>query len=382
MNLLQICPNPFPALGGPAKTYRQFHDAVGAATIGFIAPTDGAGEKAVVPLAASVHTLGGKIGRYYYAPGSRLHEADAAIGSADLVFLHGLFTHPPVWAVAACKRHGVPYAVALHGILDPWALQKSRHVKQAWMSLFGHEILRNASAVVCATQREADKAAPLLKEAGPVRIISWACEIPGEDKVTGRRAELRRELGFGQGDRVIVFLGRLHSMKRPREIVRLLAGFGNENLKLLMIGPDEDVSRRQLEAEAQALHWNGLRVIGPVFGDEKFRYLGAADAFISLSHRENFNYALAEAMAAGLPPILSPGNDLGWEFADGGFSWQLKTDDPAEARGVLDEFLLMPEDELKRRGAAAREWTRRHLSLDRLRDQLNSLNPCARRAAV
>jgi glycosyltransferase involved in cell wall biosynthesis len=164
-------------------------------------------------------------------------------------------------------------------------------------------------------------------------------------------------------------------MKRPLETLRLVASMGAPNLKLLVIGPDEDLTRAQLEAEARALRWNGLRLIGPVFGENKFEYLGLADAYVSLSYRENFNYTLAEAMAAGLPPILSPGNDLGWEFAGDGFSWQLKSDSVEEARRALVEFLNAPSDELTRRGAAAREWAGKNLSLGQLREQLNSLVP-------
>lgn len=375
MNLLQICLNPFPVHGGPAKTYRQFHEAVGVRTIGFLAPSEGAGQDAVVPLDVTVRTRGGKIGRYYYAPASRLYEAEQAIASADMVFLHGLFTHPPVWAAAVCQRLDVPYAVALHGILDPWALQKNRLAKQLWLRGLGRAILRHASAVICATQREAEKVAPLLRDAGPLRVISWACEVPDENILRSRREELRRQLDLRESDRVLVFLGRLHSMKRPLETLRLVAKHGAENLKLLVIGPDDDVSRAQLEGEACGLRWSGLRAVGPVFGDDKFAYLGAGDAFISLSNRENFNYALAEAMAAGLPPILSPGNDLGWDFAGGGFSWQLQTDGPAEAVAALDDFLHLPAAELRRRGDAAREWTRQNLSMRRLQEQLLGLRP-------
>ena len=373
MNFVQVCHHPFPSIGGPAKTYRQFHDAVGARTVGFVAPGIGAGETTVVPLAAEVRAFGGKIARYHYAPAARLQEAEQVIMNADFVFLHGLFTYPPVWAARVCRRHRVPYAVALHGYLDPWALKKSRRVKQFWLRQFGNELLRNASAIVCATQREADKVAPLLRDFRPARVISWACEIPDQEKITARRDTLRRELGFSETDRVLVFFGRVHSMKRPLETVRLLAKMGAENLKLLMIGPNDDVSRVELETEARNLGWNGLRAIGPVFGEEKFEYLGAADAYISLSYRENFNYSLAEAMAAGLPPILSPGNDLGWEFVSEGFSWQLKSDEPVEAGGALREFLHLPAVELQRRGAAARTWTRRHLSMARLQENLKRL---------
>jgi glycosyltransferase involved in cell wall biosynthesis len=374
MNALQICPRPFPALGGPAKTYRQFYQAIGARALGFVAPDDGVNEEPVVPLVSVVRTLGGKgIHGYYYASSAQLRDAEAAIASAGIVFLHGLFTHPTAWASRVCRRRGVSYVVILHGMLDPWALRKSRFAKQLWLRIFGSAILANAAAVVCATHREAQKAAPLLGRTARTSVIGWACETPDISKIGLGRDGMRRNLGFGESDRVLVYLGRLHSMKRPIETVRILAGLGNPNLKLLMIGPDDDVSKAKLEAEARELGWSGLRVVGPVFGSEKFDYLRAGDGFISLSHRENFNYGLAEAMSTGLSPILSPGNDLGWEFAGDGFSSQLKTDDPAEAAGAVDGFLRLSDDKLWQRGAAARDWTEKNLGMNSLRQNLENL---------
>jgi len=68
MKIVQVCPCPFPSLGGPAKTFQQFHEAIGAQTVGFLNPLDGLNEKPVVPLAATVRTLGGVMpSRYYYA---------------------------------------------------------------------------------------------------------------------------------------------------------------------------------------------------------------------------------------------------------------------------------------------------------------------------
>ena len=222
-NIVQVCHHPFPSLGGPAKTIQQFQTAIGARTIGFVATSHGTQEKAVVPLVSEVRAIGGKIAHYYYAPSSRLRDAEQIIREADLVLLHGLFTYPPVWAVGACLRHDVPYAIALHGYLDPWALKKSRLIKKIWLHQFGSEVLRKASAVICATQREAEKVAPLLPAESSIRIISWACELPDQGKIKHRRETLRDQLGFRATDRVLVFFGRIHSMKRPIETIRLAA---------------------------------------------------------------------------------------------------------------------------------------------------------------
>jgi len=140
-----------------------------------------------------------------------------------------------------------------------------------------------------------------------------------------------------------------------------------------MIGPDDDVTTEQLEADARELGWAGLRVVGPVFSDRKFELLGAADGYISWSHRENFNYALAESMSMGLPPILSQGNDLGWEFVAEGFSWQMQSDETAEVGRAVEAFSCLPVDQLRERGAAARRWTGQHLNMDSFRRKLEAI---------
>ena len=370
MKIVQICPCPFPSLGGPAKTFQQFHEAVELETIAFVRPSDGRGEKAVVPIAVTVRTRDWPgVGHYYSASACELKKAEVLVAQADCVFIHNFFLFPSIWTMRACRRHRVPYVIVLHGILDPWALRKSRVVKWLWLAWSGRQVLRHAAAVLCATQREREKAGMFFTD-GQAHVVSWPCEIPDGAAVRLQRPRLRQQLGFSERDRVLIFLGRLHSMKRPVETVRLLAGLNEPRLKLLVVGPDWDVTRLLLEAEARRLRWDGLRVVGPVFGAGKFDYLGAADGYISLSHRENFNYTLAEAMGAGLPPILSAGNDLGWEFSEAGFSWQLRSYAPEEAAAAVREFLAVPDTELSRRGAAAREWVQLNLGSARFAGEL------------
>jgi glycosyltransferase involved in cell wall biosynthesis len=56
----------------------------------------------------------------------------------------------------------------------------------------------------------------------------------------------------------------------------------------------------------------GERVIftGEVRGDAKYKMLGGADAFALVSHSEGLPIAPLEAMAAGLPIIITPGCNL------------------------------------------------------------------------
>jgi glycosyltransferase involved in cell wall biosynthesis len=373
MKVVQICPYPFPSLGGPARSYQHFNRILHSKVIGLVRASHAAKEKPVVPLSLTVRVLDPlKLGYYYFAPAGRLREAEKLIAAADCVFVHGFFLYPEIWTMRTCRRHGVPYVIIPHGIFDPWAMRKNTFIKQLWIRVYGRQVLRHAARVLYATETEQTKAAWL-----PVRVpgsvIKWAVELVNSASARSRREEVRRSLGLVETDRVLIFFGRLHSMKRPLETVRLLAGFGFEHLKLMVVGPDGDVTQTQLQAEADAAGWTGLRVIGPVWDDKKYDYICAADGYISLSHRENFNYTLGETMAAGLAPIISPGNDLGLEFARDDFAWQLKGDSADELRAVVREFLDLPDAVLRARGEAASRWAHTHLNMQRFDAEVHHL---------
>ena len=75
---------------------------------------------------------------------------------------------------------------------------------------------------------------------------------------------------------------------------------------LVMAGPDQGGLRAGLEARAAALGiaeritWTGM-----LQGDLKWGALRAADVFALPSHQENFGIAVVEALAAGLPVLIS-----------------------------------------------------------------------------
>ena len=373
MKVVQVCPYPFPSMGGPARSYQHFNLILHSDVIGLVRPRHAAREKPVVPLRVTVRVIDPLgLGHYYYAPPARRRDAERLIASADCVFVHGFFLYPAIWTMRTCRRHGVPYVIVPHGIFDPWGMQKNHFLKMLWLQLYGREILLHAARVLYATEKERSKASWLTAQL-PTRVIKWAVELVDTTASLARRVEIRQQLNLAATDRVLIFFGRLHSMKRPLETVRLLAGFGFEHLKLMVVGPDGNVTAAQLEAVADAAGWSGLRVVGPVWDDKKYDYICAADGYISLSHRENFNYTLGETMAAGLAPIISPGNDLGQEFESEGFAWQLQGDSPGELRMALQEFLQLPADTLRARGEAASRWAHANLNMARFDAEVHQL---------
>ena len=80
---------------------------------------------------------------------------------------------------------------------------------------------------------------------------------------------------------------------------------------LLVAGAGDAEYLNRLQAEARDLIDAGRLVFaGHLTGDDRRLALASADAFALTSHSENFGLAVAEAMAAGLPVVVS--RDCPW----------------------------------------------------------------------
>jgi glycosyltransferase involved in cell wall biosynthesis len=90
---------------------------------------------------------------------------------------------------------------------------------------------------------------------------------------------------------------------------------------LQIAGDGKAAYRAELEAHVAALGLGDtVRFLGFVSGESKVRALRETDVVVSPGYHENFGIAVVEAMAAGLPAIVSDGVALANEIeaADGG----------------------------------------------------------------
>jgi len=107
------------------------------------------------------------------------------------------------------------------------------------------------------------------------------------------RAAVRRELGLGETELVVIYVGRLARDKGVLDLASAASGF-----HLMLVGPDEEgLTTRISNPDGK------IRFIGYSTAPE--RYLAAADIACLPSHREGFGVALIEAGACGLPVLAS-----------------------------------------------------------------------------
>lgn len=118
------------------------------------------------------------------------------------------------------------------------------------------------------------------------------------------RATLRAELGVSQEGTLLLYLGRLNCDKGLLDLAEAFRKIApsRPNLKLLMVGPDEEEIYPQIERITQEV---GSQLIRVGFTTQPERYMRAADVFCLPSYREGFGSSVIEAAASGIPTVAS-----------------------------------------------------------------------------
>lgn len=227
--------------------------------------------------------------------------------SFDLVQVHGLW-QPPLRAIlheAIAQR--LPFVVTPHGMLARWALAQKAWRKRIALALSWRALLTRAALVQALTPAEA-RDFRTLRIAAPVETIPNGCflEEMGELPQQGSFHSMHPELG---GQPFILFLARLHYVKRADLLVRAFAGVAEQvaNVRLVVAGPDCG-TKKLVEETVTRLGLTGrVHLPGPLYGREKFAAMADALCFCQTSVYETFSMSILEAMACGLPTVVTRG---------------------------------------------------------------------------
>ncbi len=315
--------------GGPTQSISSLCEALarlGVAVTVFTTDANGPGRLSV-PLAKPVPVEGVTVwyfplalnGSFFYSP-ALAATCRKRMGDFDLSVLEGLWAHAMAPAAAACRKARIPYVHPLRGQLQPWALKQKQWKKRLFLALRGRRCLDGAAALHCTDAREAEAAAPLGLKA-PCIVVPNGLDVSRFANLPGRGA-LRRRLGIPDHAILLLFLGRLHRQKRPDIAVAALAAAQTlpTEVHLGLVGPDEGSLTPSLLAQAEDLGCPArLHCLGLMEGTDILQALADADLLLMPSdHQESFGRAALEAMAAGVPILVSEGVPVGrWAEAAG-----------------------------------------------------------------
>ena len=360
--------------GGPTKTIGAFKSALNAELYSFCDPSRLENDPLSVPGANPVNAMQLPFAKQFMWPSRQdAYDAEQACKEGSMISCHSFYRYHIPWMNGIFKQYQTPYWFVPHGILDPWVMEYGRPAKKVFWELCGKRFLENASTVICSSRAEKEKAERFF-DLPDVDIVPWPVDLVDIHDRSQRRVAVRAQLGIPEEALVLIYFGRLHHMKRPLETIRALGTAGHSKVHLIVVGNEQTVSLQDCQSVAEEF---GIRervhLVGPVYGGGKYDYLHASDAYISLSHRENFNHTAAESLAAGVPVIFSPGNDLQSEIAAENCSWAVGGNEVEDGARSIEAFARCSDVERIDMGVRGREWVERELSFDSFSRKLNAV---------
>ncbi|MBL4700718.1 MAG: glycosyltransferase [Phycisphaeraceae bacterium] len=222
-----------------------------------------------------------------------------------VVHLHGIWETILRQAAKAAKSHAVAYIIAPHGMLHPWSMSQRKWKKKVAMKLGYRKMLKSATAIHALNHDEAKH----IRKMG----FTQSCQIIPNGVFLNEIQPLPAPGSFVrntpqlQGKPYILFLSRLHFKKG---LDRLLSAFNQiahkyEQVQLVIAGPDggyEQTFRNQINKLDIAPR---VHLVGPLWDKSKYAAMQDAVCFCLPSRQEGFSVAITEALAVGVPAVIS-----------------------------------------------------------------------------
>lgn len=345
MSIAHVVPSLETRHGGPSRSVRELAAAqarLGADVGLYTTTSDTAGTD---PAEERVHVFArGRPAAFCPSRGLRAALRRAAPG---VVHHHALWLRTLHYARLAAS-HGV-LVISPRGMMSRWAWSHHRARKRLAAFCLHPGALARAAGWHATSEREAEEIRSL-GFAQPICVAPNGITDPGPEALAAARTYWESAVPAATRRPVALFYGRFHRKKRLLELIDLWLERAAPDWLLLVVGIPEEYSVEMLEE--YVLRSQGAGRVEIQSGLGRPPPYAAASLFLLASHNENFGLAIAEAMAAGVPALVTdttPWAPVGRQ----GVGWCVPWDDFGEALGAATHE---SRGGLQERGQRARAW--------------------------
>ena len=222
------------------------------------------------------------------------------ISRSDVVSLHGVYNFQNLISASFALISKTPYTLMPHGTLTKY--QRHKHLKRKIVvnPIFFGFLLRYAERIFTASEIEKYEIPSSLKS--KTEVVGLGINIPHQSIL--KIEEIPEKKTF-----IFLFMGRIAPKKRLDLALEAFSNLPHEiqvESKLVICGTGEEQYVSAIKMRAMELSVrNRVEFKGWVIADEKSEILRNSDCFLLTSEDENFAIAAGEALAYGIPCILS-----------------------------------------------------------------------------
>ncbi len=264
----------------------------------------------------------------------------------DVVIGNGLWQYNNFAMRRACLRTRTPYFVFPHGMLDPWFKRAFplKHLRKWLYWPWGeYPVLRDARGVLfcCEEERRLARQSFWLYKANEI-VAGQGTNLPDGDPVAQRAAFFARYPELS-GKRILLFLSRIHPKKGCDLVIEAFACVAGRDasLQLVFAGPDQIDWKATLQERCAALGIaDRVSWLGMIDVQLKWGAMRSAEVFVLPSHQENFGIAVVEALACGLPVLISNQVNI-WREIEADKGGMIDSDDAAGTTRLLEKWLAL-----------------------------------------
>lgn len=227
------------------------------------------------------------------------------IDNYDLLHIHALFSYPSTAAMAIARLKKVPYIVQPHGLLCKWSLEQRTYKKKIYLKLIEEANLNSSQALHFTSQSEQQDF--LLLGLSVQNFVLPLGLFPAKQIISSRQ-RLRERFNIPENEPVILFLSRLHPKKGLDYLIPALNKVSHHRFTFIIAGSGTPEYEAQIKSLLFSSNiYNNTRFVGFVQGEFKDILIQGSDLLVLTSHSENFGIVVLEALAAGLPLLITPG---------------------------------------------------------------------------
>jgi glycosyltransferase involved in cell wall biosynthesis len=356
MNLCQIVPSLEERHGGPSKSTRELSAALArqGQNVSLLATSPDSGG-AMREGSLDIRTYARSWPPQFCASRALQHSLKAV--SADIVHHHALWLRTLDYAHRCATRLRVPLVISPRGMMNSWAWQHRRWKKWLAQYLIHPGAFRGAAGWHATSEEEAADIRAL-GFGQPIVVAPNGIAVPSTSSLTEAADYWHRLCPSSASRPTAVFYSRFHRKKRLLELIDCWLAQAPPDWLLLVAGIPQEYSVEHLEEYVLRSSGGGRIEIHDGLG--RPAPYAVASLFVLPTHSENFGLAIAEALAAGVPVLVTDGAP--WQRINAeGIGWCVPW---REFPGVLRGALSEGPERLRLRGALGRTWIEREYSWD------------------